>query len=59
MPMKNFSTRCMDKMLENSKGKNEKNVKPCKQTLMLLTQFARVYHVEPVIPKEFCGLVVN
>lgn len=59
MPMKNDYTQCMDNMMENDKGKKGKKIAPGKQTLILLMQLARVYHVEPGIPKELCGLVIN
>jgi hypothetical protein len=49
----------MDKMMENEKGKDARKTMPCKQTLMLLTQFARVYRAEPAMQKELCGLVIN
>jgi hypothetical protein len=57
--MKNFSTRCMDKMMNKETGKNNGRVTPCKQTLALLTQFARVYHAVPTVQKGLCAFVVN
>jgi hypothetical protein len=38
---------------------NGKPIMPCKQTLSFLTQFARVYHVEPLIEKKLCGFILN
>lgn len=61
MPMKNFSTRCLDE--HNSKieknGDVDKSSSPRKKTLDFLTQFARVYHVEPELKESLCGLVMN
>lgn len=60
--MKRLSTQCMDE-LENkaNKDRSEKrrNSTPCRQTLDFLTQFARVYHSEPALCPELCGLVMN
>ncbi|MDR2498793.1 MAG: hypothetical protein LBD28_05070 [Tannerellaceae bacterium] len=41
--------------------KNMKNatLAPCQQTLKLLMQFARVYHVEPNLKKPLCGFILN
>ncbi|MDR0429221.1 MAG: hypothetical protein LBH58_01925 [Tannerellaceae bacterium] len=58
--MKRFSTRCMDELTDKIEKKRD-NIKcmPRKKTLDFLTQFARVYHVEPDVNKEFCGIVMN
>jgi hypothetical protein len=57
--MKNFSTRCRDKIIEKENTNNGKPIMPRKQTLSFLTQFARVYHVEPLIEKNLCGFILN
>ncbi|MDR2497279.1 MAG: hypothetical protein LBD21_09160 [Tannerellaceae bacterium] len=51
---------------ENNKQEHDGNQKtqraklgPCKQTLILLSQFARVYHVEPELKKPLCGFILN
>lgn len=59
--MKRLSTQCMDE-LENrtDKNRNEKKLSmPNRKTLDFLTQFARVYHSEPALRPELCGLVMN
>lgn len=58
--MKRLSTHCMDG-IENKKNKGRKREKsaPRKQTLDFLSQFARVYHSEPALSTELCGLVMN
>lgn len=58
--MKRLSTQCMNE-LENKTDRNRKERKtmPRRQTLDFLTQFARVYHSEPALCTEFCGLVMN
>ena len=55
--MKKLSTRCVNETDRNRKEQAENG--PCRQTLAFLTQFARVYHAEPVLPPEFCGLILN
>lgn len=58
--MKKLSTQCMDELGENKKkNRNEKRMMPKRQTLDFLSQFARVYHSEPVLQPELCGLVMN
>jgi len=59
MPMKNFSTHCMAKTTENEKSKEGEKIRPGKQTLAFLMQFARVYRTEPALSKDFCGFVIN
>ena len=58
--MKRLSTQCMNE-IENKTDRNRKERKttPRRQTLDLLTQFARVYHSEPALRTEFCGFVMN
>lgn len=58
--MKKVSTQCMNG-LENKKNKSRKGKKstPRRQTLDFLSQFARVYHSEPALSPELCGLVMN
>lgn len=60
MPMKRLSTQCMDK-LENKKTQRggESKSLPHQKTLDFLSQFARVYHAEPVLRTELCGYVLN
>jgi hypothetical protein len=50
----------MDELTDKIEKKRD-NIKcmPRKKTLDFLTQFARVYHVEPDVNKEFCGIVMN
>jgi hypothetical protein len=57
--MKNLSTQCADKMMEKGKNNNDREDKPCRQTLNFLSQFARVYHADPAIRQELCGVVLN
>lgn len=59
--MKKLSTQCMDE-LENKANNNrneKKKSQPRRQTLDLLMQFARVYHSEPSLCPELCGIVMN
>lgn len=58
--MKRLSTQCMNGT-ENKTDRNRKERKnaPRRQTLDFLSQFARVYHSEPVLQPELCGLVIN
>ena len=58
--MKRLSTQCMNG-IENKTDRNRKDRKssPRRQTLDFLTQFARVYHSEPTLRTELCGLVIN
>lgn len=58
--MKRLSTPCMNE-IENrtDKSRNEKKSAPSRKTLDFLSQFARVYHSEPVMQPELCGLVLN
>ena len=58
--MKRLSTQCMNG-IENKTDINRKDRKssPRRQTLDFLTQFARVYHSEPALRTELCGLVMN
>lgn len=61
--MKRLSTQCMNE-IENKTNRNRKERKtmPRRQTLdflNFLTQFARVYHSEPALRTELCGLVMN
>jgi hypothetical protein len=56
--MKNISTHCMIKLTEKGKNKDSKPM-PCRQTMGFLSQFARGYHVEPVIPKDLCAFMLN
>ena len=55
--MKRLSTQCMNE-IENKTNRNRKEM-PRRQTLDFLTQFARVYHSEPALRTELCGLVMN
>jgi hypothetical protein len=57
--MKNFSTQCLNKMMEKDKKQDSKVNMPRKQTLHFLTQFARVYHAEPMTDKALCGFILN
>ncbi|MDR1919300.1 MAG: hypothetical protein LBQ65_06605 [Tannerellaceae bacterium] len=57
--MKDFSTPCWDKMMDKEKNNDAKKNLPCKQTVSFLTQFARVYHAEPVLQKNLCGFILN
>ena len=58
--MKRLSTQCMNE-IENKTNRNRKERKtmPSRQTLDFLNQFARVYHSEPALRTELCGLVMN
>ncbi|SEF40972.1 MULTISPECIES: hypothetical protein [Parabacteroides] len=58
--MKRLSTQCMNEA-DNKAKKNpdDKNSMPRKQTLDFLSQFARVYHAEPLLRADLCGLVMN
>ena len=60
LPMKRLSTQCMNE-IENKTNRNRKERKtmPRRQTLDFITQFARVYHSEPALRTELCGLVMN
>ena len=60
LPMKRLSTQCMNE-IENKTNRNRKERKtmPRRQTLDFHTQFARVYHSEPALRTELCGLVMN
>jgi hypothetical protein len=57
--MKSISTRCVIKLKGKEKNKDGKPAMPCKQTMNFLTQFARGYHVEPVMQKDLRGFVLN
>lgn len=60
MPMKEDSTQRMDELEEKKrKNRNGKRSMPRRQTLDFLSQFARIYHSEPVLGQELCGLVMN
>lgn len=59
--MKKLSTPCMNELenrTDNNRNENGKSM-PRRQTLDFLSQFARVYHSEPVMQPELCGLVLN
>lgn len=58
--MKRLSTRCMTK-IGNKRDKNQEGVNngPSRSTLNFLTQFARVYHTEPMLKHEMCEYVLN
>lgn len=59
--MKRLSTQCMDDLgNKKNRSRNEKKRSmPRRQTLDFLSQFARVYHSEPAMHPELCGLVLN
>lgn len=58
--MKNFSTRCMNGIGDKTnESRKEGKSMPCRQTLDFLTQFARVYHSEPMLHSELCSLILN
>lgn len=59
--MKKLSTQCMDELKDKTdKNRNEKKQStPRTQTLDFLMQFARVYHSEPTLHPELCGVVMN
>lgn len=58
--MKRLSTQCMNEIENKTNGnRKERRAMPRRQTLDFLTQFARVYHSEPALRTEFCGLVMN
>ena len=59
--MKRLSTQCMDDLKNKTdKNRNEKKQStPHRQTLDFLMQFARVYHSEPALHPELCGVVMN
>lgn len=58
--MKRLSTQCMDEIKNRTAGnREEKKSQPKRRTLDFLTQFARVYHSEPALHTELCGLVMN
>ena len=59
--MKRLSTQCMNEIENktNRKPKEKENNAAVGQTLDFLTQFARVYHSEPALRTELCGLVMN
>ena len=58
--MKRLSTQCMNE-IENktTRHRTEPKTMPRRQTLDFLTQCARVYHSEPALRTELCGLVMN
>lgn len=58
--MKEDSTQRMNGP-EDKKKKimHVKRTTPRKQTLDFLSQLARVYHSEPALSPEFCGLIIN
>lgn len=59
--MKKLSTQRMNEF-ENKTDKNrngKKKSQPCRQTLDFLMQFARVYHSEPILSPDLCGVVMN
>ena len=55
--MKKLSTSCMNE----TDNRNEKDIGlfPRQRTLDFLSQFARVYHAEPVLKANFGGLILN
>ncbi|OAV67142.1 hypothetical protein Barb4_02599 [Bacteroidales bacterium Barb4] len=53
MPMKKLSTRCVYSSIR------KRNIRPSKQTLDFLIQFARVYKAEPALPQDICAYVLN
>lgn len=58
--MRKFSTRCMNSMDNNDKSSPAKaNTNPRKSTVDFLRQFARIYHVEPILPQRMCGYLLN
>ncbi len=58
--MGEYFTRCMDE-IEDNKDDNcwERDIRPKKQTLEFLRQFARVYKVEKNLVSEQEGYVIN
>jgi hypothetical protein len=60
MPMKKISTSCFSKFDHSFKAQHaESEVKPRRQTLDFLHQFARSYHVESSLDSDLCGFVMN
>lgn len=59
MPMKRLFTQCMDDLGNKTKQNSKEKSRPRKQTLDFLSQFARVYQVEPAKQPELCTYVLN
>lgn len=60
MPMKNFSTQCMDGFVNKlEQFSSAKKSAPKRQTMDFLTKFARAYHAEVGLQENLCGLVLN
>lgn len=58
--MKKLSTRCMNNIENKRRCNSQRNeAAPSKQTLDFLTQFARVYQVEPILREDICAYVLN
>jgi hypothetical protein len=57
--MKNLSTQCVSKMMKKGKNPYRRTIEPRKQTLSILRQFARVYHVEHTMQEDLCVFVLN
>ncbi len=59
MPMKRLSTQCINRFRNEVRQSRGKLSSPSRQTLDFLSQFARCYHVEPMLQTEYCGFVMN
>lgn len=60
MPMKKISTSCFSKFDHSLKAQNtDLEVKPTRQTLDFLRQFARSYHAESSLDSGLCDFVMN
>jgi hypothetical protein len=46
-------------MMEKGGNPDRRNIKPRKQTLSILKQFARVYHVERAVQQDLYEFVIN
>ncbi len=58
--MKKIATPCFSRFDRLIKAQHaESEVKPRRQTLDFLHQFARSYHVESSLVSDLCGFVMN
>jgi hypothetical protein len=57
--MKRFFTQWMYEYSDIKKRNPKIKHQPSKQTLDFLTQFARVYKVEPALQQDICSYVLN
>ena len=57
--MKKASTHCCSKSEIKKTTKKDYEIMPHQQTLDYLSQFARVYHADPVLNKSLNGMILN